>query len=179
MLQIYPGERHSLRHVEASEHYETTLLAFLKANLWWSKSILQRKELTLLERRDFNQGSTCKRNHQWEEKNLLCSFKCFLMFQEDVFFSSVTNISVKKEWQPTQKWFGDKIWSAIRFSARRSRLGIQIITRVEYTYVESGKFTVFPWFYLSLLQCSWWQWNSHVNQMSLRPPIDTALRARR
>ena len=32
-FQVYPGERHSLRHFEASEHYETTLLSFLKMNL--------------------------------------------------------------------------------------------------------------------------------------------------
>ena len=29
-LQVYPNERHSLRHLEASEHYEMTLLNFLK-----------------------------------------------------------------------------------------------------------------------------------------------------
>lgn len=29
-LQVYPNERHSLRHLEASEHYETTLLSFLQ-----------------------------------------------------------------------------------------------------------------------------------------------------
>ena len=33
-FQIYPGERHSLRHFDASEHFETTLLSFLKDNLW-------------------------------------------------------------------------------------------------------------------------------------------------
>lgn len=32
-LQIYPGERHSLRHLDASKHYETTLLSFLQNNL--------------------------------------------------------------------------------------------------------------------------------------------------
>lgn len=32
-LQIYPGERHSLRHPDSNEHYLTTLLAFLKKNL--------------------------------------------------------------------------------------------------------------------------------------------------
>eukprot|EP00095_Tigriopus_kingsejongensis_P006537 maker-scaffold842_size89644-snap-gene-0.13 protein:Tk06537 transcript:maker-scaffold842_size89644-snap-gene-0.13-mRNA-1 annotation:"dipeptidyl peptidase 9" len=32
-LQVYPSERHSLRHLESSEHYETTLLAFLQNNL--------------------------------------------------------------------------------------------------------------------------------------------------
>lgn len=32
-LQMYPGERHSLRHLDASEHFETTLLSFLKDNL--------------------------------------------------------------------------------------------------------------------------------------------------
>ena len=32
-LQIYPGERHSLRRLEASEQYETTLLHFLQSNL--------------------------------------------------------------------------------------------------------------------------------------------------
>lgn len=29
-LQIYPNERHSLRHLDASKHYETTLLSFLQ-----------------------------------------------------------------------------------------------------------------------------------------------------
>lgn len=29
-LQLYPQERHSLRHLDASEHYETTLLSFLQ-----------------------------------------------------------------------------------------------------------------------------------------------------
>jgi dipeptidyl aminopeptidase/acylaminoacyl peptidase len=32
-LQIYPGERHSLRHPDSNEHYLTSLLAFLKKNL--------------------------------------------------------------------------------------------------------------------------------------------------
>lgn len=32
-LQIYPRERHSLRNLEASKHYETTLLSFLQNNL--------------------------------------------------------------------------------------------------------------------------------------------------
>lgn len=32
-LQIYPNERHSLRHLDASKHYETTLLAFLQNHL--------------------------------------------------------------------------------------------------------------------------------------------------
>ena len=32
-LQIFPTERHSLRHMEASDHYETTLLSFLQNNL--------------------------------------------------------------------------------------------------------------------------------------------------
>jgi len=32
-LQIYPGERHSLRHPDSNEHYLTTLLSFLKKNL--------------------------------------------------------------------------------------------------------------------------------------------------
>ncbi|KFM80750.1 Dipeptidyl peptidase 9, partial [Stegodyphus mimosarum] len=32
-LQIYPTERHSLRHLDASEHYETTLLSFLQQHL--------------------------------------------------------------------------------------------------------------------------------------------------
>jgi dipeptidyl-peptidase 9 len=29
-LQLYPSERHSLRRIEASEHYETMLLSFLQ-----------------------------------------------------------------------------------------------------------------------------------------------------
>lgn len=32
-LQVYPQERHSLRHLATSEHYETTLLSFLQDNL--------------------------------------------------------------------------------------------------------------------------------------------------
>ncbi|KAK6635646.1 hypothetical protein RUM44_000900 [Polyplax serrata] len=32
-LQIYPSERHSLRNLEANQHYETTLLSFLQNNL--------------------------------------------------------------------------------------------------------------------------------------------------
>ncbi|XP_065336278.1 dipeptidyl peptidase 9 [Cloeon dipterum] len=32
-LQVYPNERHSLRSVDASKHYETKLLAFLNKNL--------------------------------------------------------------------------------------------------------------------------------------------------
>ncbi|XP_055680825.1 dipeptidyl peptidase 8 [Lutzomyia longipalpis] len=32
-LQVYPNERHSLRNLEASKHYETTLLSFLQNNL--------------------------------------------------------------------------------------------------------------------------------------------------
>jgi dipeptidyl-peptidase 9 len=32
-LQIYPNERHSLRHIDASKHYETTLLSFLQNHL--------------------------------------------------------------------------------------------------------------------------------------------------
>ncbi|TRY69188.1 hypothetical protein TCAL_12071 [Tigriopus californicus] len=32
-LKVYPCERHSLRHLESSEHYETTLLNFLQDNL--------------------------------------------------------------------------------------------------------------------------------------------------
>ncbi|XP_014230063.1 dipeptidyl peptidase 9-like isoform X1 [Trichogramma pretiosum] len=32
-LQIYPNERHSLRSLDASKHYETTLLSFLQNNL--------------------------------------------------------------------------------------------------------------------------------------------------
>lgn len=32
-LQVYPRERHSLRNLEASKHYETTLLSFLQNNL--------------------------------------------------------------------------------------------------------------------------------------------------
>lgn len=32
-LQVYPNERHSLRHLDASKHYETTLLSFLQNHL--------------------------------------------------------------------------------------------------------------------------------------------------
>lgn len=32
-LQVYPSERHSLRNMEASKHYETKLLSFLQNNL--------------------------------------------------------------------------------------------------------------------------------------------------
>ncbi|KAJ6635497.1 Dipeptidyl peptidase 8 [Pseudolycoriella hygida] len=32
-LQVYPNERHSLRNLDASKHYETTLLSFLQNNL--------------------------------------------------------------------------------------------------------------------------------------------------
>jgi len=32
-LQVYPGERHSLRHPDSNEHYLTSLLSFLKKNL--------------------------------------------------------------------------------------------------------------------------------------------------
>lgn len=32
-LQLYPNERHSLRKLEASEHYETTFLSFLQRKL--------------------------------------------------------------------------------------------------------------------------------------------------
>ncbi|XP_074000010.1 dipeptidyl peptidase 9 [Rhodnius prolixus] len=32
-LQVYPGERHSLRSLDASKHYETMLLSFLQKNL--------------------------------------------------------------------------------------------------------------------------------------------------
>ncbi|XP_068086036.1 dipeptidyl peptidase 9 [Anabrus simplex] len=32
-LQVYPNERHSLRHLDANKHYETTLLSFLQAYL--------------------------------------------------------------------------------------------------------------------------------------------------
>lgn len=32
-LQVYPNERHSLRSVDASKHYETTILSFLQAHL--------------------------------------------------------------------------------------------------------------------------------------------------
>ena len=32
-MQIYPGERHSLRHPDSNEHYLTSLLSFLKKNL--------------------------------------------------------------------------------------------------------------------------------------------------
>jgi len=32
-LQIYPNERHSIRNLEASKHYETTMLSFLQSNL--------------------------------------------------------------------------------------------------------------------------------------------------
>ena len=32
-FQIYPNERHSLRRLDASEQYETTLLFFLQSNL--------------------------------------------------------------------------------------------------------------------------------------------------
>ncbi len=32
-LQVYPMERHGLRHLESSEHYELTLLNFLQSNL--------------------------------------------------------------------------------------------------------------------------------------------------
>lgn len=32
-LQVYPMERHSLRNLEASKHYETTLLSFLQNHL--------------------------------------------------------------------------------------------------------------------------------------------------
>lgn len=32
-LQIYPSERHSLRNLEANQHYETKLLSFLQNNL--------------------------------------------------------------------------------------------------------------------------------------------------
>lgn len=38
-FQMYPGERHSLRHLDASEHFETTLLSFLKDNLWSASTI--------------------------------------------------------------------------------------------------------------------------------------------
>lgn len=31
--QVYPGERHSLRHLDASEHYETNLISFLEQHL--------------------------------------------------------------------------------------------------------------------------------------------------
>ena len=33
LFQIYPNERHSLRRLDASEQYETTLLFFLQSNL--------------------------------------------------------------------------------------------------------------------------------------------------
>ncbi|GJQ74394.1 hypothetical protein Trydic_g21268 [Trypoxylus dichotomus] len=32
-LQVYPNERHSLRHLDASKHYETSLLSFLQNHL--------------------------------------------------------------------------------------------------------------------------------------------------
>lgn len=32
-LQIYPNERHSLRHLDSSRHYETTFLSFLQNHL--------------------------------------------------------------------------------------------------------------------------------------------------
>jgi len=32
-LQVYPNERHSLRHLDASEHYETVMLTFLRNSL--------------------------------------------------------------------------------------------------------------------------------------------------
>lgn len=32
-LQVYPNERHSLRNLEASKHYETKLLSFLQNHL--------------------------------------------------------------------------------------------------------------------------------------------------
>lgn len=32
-LQVYPNERHSLRSLDASKHYETTLLSFLQNHL--------------------------------------------------------------------------------------------------------------------------------------------------
>ena len=32
-VQIYPGERHSLRHPDSNEHYLTSLLSHLKKNL--------------------------------------------------------------------------------------------------------------------------------------------------
>lgn len=32
-LQVYPTERHSLRNLDATRHYETTLLSFLQNNL--------------------------------------------------------------------------------------------------------------------------------------------------
>uniref|UniRef100_A0A1B6JJK3 Peptidase S9 prolyl oligopeptidase catalytic domain-containing protein n=2 Tax=Homalodisca TaxID=139475 RepID=A0A1B6JJK3_9HEMI len=32
-LQVYPNERHSLRNLDASKHYETTLLSFLQNHL--------------------------------------------------------------------------------------------------------------------------------------------------
>ena len=32
-LQVYPSERHSLRHLDASEHFETALLTFLRNSL--------------------------------------------------------------------------------------------------------------------------------------------------
>ena len=31
--QVYPNERHSLRHLDASEHYETVMLTFLRNSL--------------------------------------------------------------------------------------------------------------------------------------------------
>lgn len=37
-LQVYPNERHSLRNLEASKHYETKLLSFLQNHLWVSSS---------------------------------------------------------------------------------------------------------------------------------------------
>lgn len=32
-VQVYPNERHSLRNLDSSKHYETTLLSFLQNNL--------------------------------------------------------------------------------------------------------------------------------------------------
>lgn len=33
LIQVYPSERHSLRHLDASEHYETVLLTLLRNHL--------------------------------------------------------------------------------------------------------------------------------------------------
>ena len=35
-FQVYPSERHSLRHLDSIEHFETALLSFLISNLWSS-----------------------------------------------------------------------------------------------------------------------------------------------
>ena len=95
LVQVYPGERHSLRHPDSNEHYLTSLLSFLKKNLWdlitarWGSSTWTNKIATNLwvqcrvqpceiyDRRKMQSSRSVSQREKW---SICLHFNCWLAY---------------------------------------------------------------------------------------------------